>query len=310
MALARDPKLLGQVPSSGSSGAAPERWARSAPSSARWPSSRTSPRRWALHPHFHVLVPEGVFEGVEERVDFVALPPPDDADVERLLRRVARRTVKLARARFPDGLPYAEDAWDLELNASAQTRLPLGEGPRPRRRRCAFFEGFSLHADTWVHPNDRDSLERLCRYGARGPLSLERLTRREDGKLEYRLKKPAPNGAAVLAPARRPPTTGTAAPVRAALRVGAGTQACAVLTAAARLGGSAAAHLRARRPLLPVRRPQARPRRHHLARRRPENPRPRPAFAVAPTAPPTQHRAAPAGAPLTHGAPATTAACD
>lgn len=67
-----------------------------------------------LHPHFHVLFPEGVFEGREERVDFAALPPPDDADVE------------LARARFPDGLPYAEDAWDLALNASAQTRLPLG----------------------------------------------------------------------------------------------------------------------------------------------------------------------------------------
>jgi len=46
--------------------------------------------------------------------------PPDDKDVERLLRRVARRTLKLARARFPDGLPYAEDAWDLELHASAQ----------------------------------------------------------------------------------------------------------------------------------------------------------------------------------------------
>ncbi len=44
----------------------------------------------------------------------------------------------------------------------------------------------------------------LCRYGARGPLSLERLTRREDGKLEYRLKKPAPNGAAVLVLELRP----------------------------------------------------------------------------------------------------------
>lgn len=151
-----------------------------------------------LHPHFHVLFPEGVFDGGAHHADFAALPPPDDAAVERLLRRVARHTLKLARARFPDGLPYAQDAWDLQLNASAQTRLPLGEGPCPRRRRCAFFEGFSLHADTWVHQNDRDSLERLCRYGARGPLTLDRLSRREDGTLEYRLKKPAPNGATVL----------------------------------------------------------------------------------------------------------------
>ena len=39
-----------------------------------------------------------------------------------------------------------------------------------------------MHADTWVHENDRQSLERLCRPGARGPLALERLSRREDGK--------------------------------------------------------------------------------------------------------------------------------
>ena len=31
--------------------------------------------------------------------------------------------------------------------------------------------------------NDRTGLETLCRYGARGPLSLERLSWREDGKL-------------------------------------------------------------------------------------------------------------------------------
>ena len=84
--------------------------------------------------------------------------------------------------------------------ASAQTRLPLGEGTwlQQRRRRCAFLDGFSLHADTWVHSNDVQSLERLARYGARGPVTLERLSRREDGKLEYRLKKPSPGGATVL----------------------------------------------------------------------------------------------------------------
>jgi hypothetical protein len=30
-------------------------------------------------------------------------------------------------------------------------------------------EGFSLHADTWLHENDVVGLERLCNYGARGP---------------------------------------------------------------------------------------------------------------------------------------------
>ena len=150
-----------------------------------------------VHPHFHALFPDGVFEGKD--VAFAPLPPPEDEDVERLLLRVARRTMKLVHAHFPDGLPYAEDERDFQLVASAQTRLPLGEEQAPRRgRRCAFLQGFSLHADTHLHENDREALKRTCRYGARGPICLERLSRREDGKLEYRLKKPAPNGAAVL----------------------------------------------------------------------------------------------------------------
>jgi hypothetical protein len=149
-----------------------------------------------LHPHHHVLVPDGVFHGANHA--FAALPPPDDEECEKLLRKVAKRVWKLARARYPDGLPYAEDAQAALSVASVQTRLPLGDEEPQRRRRCAFLEGFSLHADTWVHQNDRDNLEKLCRYGARGPLALERLSRRDDGKLEYRLKKPLRDGTTTL----------------------------------------------------------------------------------------------------------------
>ncbi len=42
--------------------------------------------------------------------------------------------------------------------------------------------------------NDRTGLETLCRYGARGPLSLERLSLRDDGRLAWRMKRPAPDG--------------------------------------------------------------------------------------------------------------------
>ncbi|HEX8698141.1 MAG TPA: transposase, partial [Myxococcaceae bacterium] len=48
------------------------------------------------------------------------------------------------------------------------------------------LEGFSLHANTHLHANDRQGLERLCRYGARGALALERLSRAEDGRIAYR----------------------------------------------------------------------------------------------------------------------------
>ena len=51
-----------------------------------------------------------------------------------------------------------------------------------RRRRVAVLEGFSLHADTAVHGHDRVGLGRLCRYGARGPVSEARLEKLEDGR--------------------------------------------------------------------------------------------------------------------------------
>jgi hypothetical protein len=56
------------------------------------------------------------------------------------------------------------------------------------------LEGFSLHANTQLHANDRQALERLCRYGARGALALERLSRAEDGRIAYRMKRPLPDG--------------------------------------------------------------------------------------------------------------------
>ena len=61
--------------------------------------------------------------------------------------------------------------------------------PLPRARRLAVLQGFSLHADTAVHGHDRQGLERLCRYGARGPVAESRLRRLEDGRYEYTPKK-------------------------------------------------------------------------------------------------------------------------
>ncbi|MDC0714352.1 transposase [Stigmatella sp. ncwal1] len=66
--------------------------------------------------------------------------------------------------------------------------------PQRKQPRCAFLEGFSLHAHTHLHANDRQGLERRCRYGARGALALERLSRAEDGRIAYRMKRPLPDG--------------------------------------------------------------------------------------------------------------------
>jgi Putative transposase len=52
----------------------------------------------------------------------------------------------------------------------------------------------AIHADTWLHENDVTGLERLCNDGARGPLSLERLSALPDGRLTFRMKRRTPTG--------------------------------------------------------------------------------------------------------------------
>ncbi|MDP2274783.1 MAG: transposase, partial [Archangium sp.] len=139
-----------------------------------------------LTPHLHLLVPEALWT---EEGEVVTLPPPDDAQVMALLARVLRQ----ARADWAAAdAAWAEDEYE-GLRAEALQRplgLELPASPH-RRRRVAVLEGFSLHADTAVHGNDRQGLGRLCRYGARGPVSERRLEKLEDGRYRYTPKKGA-----------------------------------------------------------------------------------------------------------------------
>ncbi|MGQ0508021.1 MAG: transposase zinc-binding domain-containing protein, partial [Myxococcaceae bacterium] len=155
--------------------------------------------------HFHVLVPDGVFTQVERGapVEFVELPPPSDEDVAELLSCVAGRVMRLLvrRGRLDeDAVP--KDALETLKGASIQARLPLppdwAPSTPPRKRRCASQDGVSLHANVRIHGNDRQGLEQLCLYAARGPIALERLEQREDGRVAYRMRRPAPDGSTHL----------------------------------------------------------------------------------------------------------------
>ena len=61
---------------------------------------------------------------------------------------------------------------------------PQAKGPL-----CAESDGFSLHANTWVAPRDRDRLESLCRYAARPAVSESRLAELPDGRIGYALRR-------------------------------------------------------------------------------------------------------------------------
>ena len=78
----------------------------------------------------------------------------------------------------------------------------FGKQPRKLPRLCAVCRGFNLHAGVRVGRNQRGRLERLCRYIARPPLALDRLTQRSDGKIILTLKRAWSDGthALVFAP--------------------------------------------------------------------------------------------------------------
>ena len=150
-----------------------------------------------LNVHFHCLVPDGVF-AAEVNSDagssFLVLPPPADQDVEDINRTIARKVLLLLRRLDPSEVGVDVD--DLAHTYSAAVQPPRAGLHAPAHRaRCSNLEGFSLHADVHVAAGDRRRLARICRYGLRPPLALERLEFLPSGDLAYRLKRPAHDGA-------------------------------------------------------------------------------------------------------------------
>jgi Putative transposase len=169
-----------------------------------------------------------LFDGVYTRASptarprFHRLPPPTDADIGMLLTRLHRRVRRLLlrRGRWPDedarGDPFAaqEPLFASAVAASLQGRVALGPraGARVRRLgdepdlghvpsrgpRQAQLEGFDLHANVWVPPNDRARLEQLCRYLLRPPLAQDRVRLRADGRILVDLKTVWRDGTAQL----------------------------------------------------------------------------------------------------------------
>jgi hypothetical protein len=131
------------------------------------------------------LVPDALWRGDGEAL---LVPPPTDDEVTAVLGRLLRQ----ARRRLGEVAPaFVEDEADGLRLAALQHPLPM-EVPVSSRRLVATGMGFSLHAGTAVHGHDRQGLERLCRYGARGPASDCRLRRLDDGRYEYTPKRGSP----------------------------------------------------------------------------------------------------------------------
>jgi hypothetical protein len=71
-------------------------------------------------------------------------------------------------------------------------RLASQEAPQPQG--CVRVQGFSLHVDTRCGPQQRDTLERLCRYITRPALGHKRGPRTPAGEVALQLKTPYRDG--------------------------------------------------------------------------------------------------------------------
>jgi hypothetical protein len=96
-------------------------------------------------PHFHALVPDGVLVPREGGVHFEGLAPPTQGEVERLLRVVRYRVLRLLERRGTLPAQGPEDALQAYQAHSLQQRLRWTEvdvRPPPRKQpRCAVLEG-------------------------------------------------------------------------------------------------------------------------------------------------------------------------
>lgn len=170
-----------------------------------------------LNVHLHSLLLDGVYFDDDGEQKFFPIPGPTDHDVAVLVQRIRNRVVRYLSKRGYTIDDFSEDPFAFEqpvmaalFGASIQNRIAVGEraGQKVRRighdasigdvyrigNRCAVCDGFSLHANVKIEGRDRDKLEKLCRYTARPPIALERLSETPDGKILYRLKQAYSDG--------------------------------------------------------------------------------------------------------------------
>jgi hypothetical protein len=150
-----------------------------------------------LHVHYHLVVLDGVFaRDAEGQLVFHPAHAPTPAELDAIVARTARRSNGwLRRHGHVDDSPLEarsnEPPEQTALEACAAIAMGSGNvatlardpeqddghgagDDRPDRSSLAVErDGFNLHAGVRIEAGDDMGRERLCRYGARPPLSLE-----------------------------------------------------------------------------------------------------------------------------------------
>jgi hypothetical protein len=180
--------------------------------------------------HFHTVAFDGVFSVGGPMPIFHQLRGPTDEEVADIVATLAQDVIVALRERgylAKDGEETLAATWldkcfaeseqlAAATEASARQRIAFGtragqkvrrvgrgfgtddELPLVRGRRCYAVNGFSLHANRYIGPQERRKLEELLAYGARGSFANHRLSLVDaadpEGDLRYQLKTPWSDG--------------------------------------------------------------------------------------------------------------------
>lgn len=165
-----------------------------------------------LNVHFHTLFADGVFyKNKDGGYEFLRLAEPTHEELFLLATKIQDKVLKLT-AKFGDHdqTEFDENALGDVAAMSIGHKAGFGDRQGQGLRRygtkrievdpedndpySANVGGFSLNARVWVGGRDREKLEKLIRYMARGPIATERLSESYPNLLIYKMKTPWRDG--------------------------------------------------------------------------------------------------------------------
>ena len=161
-----------------------------------------------LNVHFHSLFADGVFYKTDSgSYEFQRLPAPTHEELGFLATKIQDKVLKLTKKlelNDPDQAEFDENSLTELAALSIGHKSGFGEraGRVLRRYGTKKIEvdvdgtdpysvnvgGFSLNARVWVGGRDREKLEKLIRYMARGPIATVRLSESFPNLLIYKMK--------------------------------------------------------------------------------------------------------------------------
>ena len=171
-----------------------------------------------LNVHLHMIILDGVYtmEHNQPRFHRVNAPARQHLDklLNRIIARVMRRLIKdglLVQDQKQPWLDFEEtDIIDTLHAASIRYRVAIGPGAGSRtltlknpglqrtetqpKPFTVDRNGFSLNVAVACQGQQRERLERLCRYVTRPAVCLERLSNNAAGQVSYELKHPFRDG--------------------------------------------------------------------------------------------------------------------